>query len=114
MPSPPPPPLPSHGRYSTQKTKGLDRLKEMRNKDRTQALDGDSPPPPRQPAPYPEGDVIHHILDRYAVRHGSHVTKYTTSPHGMGGVNGHPNEAVALRFVKTYTTIPVPEVISSD
>lgn len=109
MPSPPPPPLPSHGRYSTQKTKGLDRLKEMRNKDRTQALDGDSPPPPRQP----EGDVIHHILDRYVVRHGSHVTKYTTSPHGMG-VNDHPNEAVALRFVKTYITIPVPEVISSD
>jgi hypothetical protein len=30
------------------------------------------------------------------------------------GVNDHPNEAVALRFVKTYTTIPVPEVISSD
>lgn len=85
----------------------------MRNKDRTQALYGDSPPPPRQPAPYPEGDVIHHILDRYVVRHGDHVTKYTKSPHGMG-LNDHPNEAVALGFVKKYTTIPVPEVISSD
>ncbi|KAI8680669.1 Non-specific serine/threonine protein kinase [Fusarium sp. Ph1] len=59
MPPPPPPPLPSRGSYSTQKTKGLDRLKEMRNKDRTQAL-------------------------------------------------------YALRFVETHTTIPVPEVISSD
>ncbi|RSL76308.1 hypothetical protein CEP51_010080 [Fusarium floridanum] len=113
MVSPPPPPLPSHGSYSIQKAKGLDRLKGMRNKDRTQALYGDSPPPPRQPAPYPEGDVIHHSQDCHVVRHGSHVTKYTTSPHGMGA-NEQPNEAVALRFVKTHTTIPVPEVISSD
>ncbi|UPK91743.1 hypothetical protein LCI18_002678 [Fusarium solani-melongenae] len=113
MPPPPSPPLPSRGSYSTQKTKGLDRLKEMRNKDRTQALYSDSPPPPKQPAPYPKGDVIHHIQDRYVVRHGSYVTKYTKSPYGMG-VDDDTNEAVALRFVKTYTTIPVPEVISSD
>ncbi|KAK7431651.1 hypothetical protein QQZ08_001870 [Neonectria magnoliae] len=30
------------------------------------------------------------------------------------GANNHPNEALALRFMKEHTTIPVPEVISSD
>ncbi|KAL6919007.1 hypothetical protein FSST1_003033 [Fusarium sambucinum] len=30
------------------------------------------------------------------------------------GANDHPNEAQVLRFVKEHTTIPVPEVISSD
>lgn len=30
------------------------------------------------------------------------------------GANDHPNEALALRVVKAHTTIPVPEVVSSD
>ncbi|KAK7407824.1 hypothetical protein QQX98_009995 [Neonectria punicea] len=67
------------------------RLKEMMERDRRQALFGDSPPPPRNAAPYPEGEVIYQCLHRYI-----------------------PNEALALRFVKEHTTIPVPEVISSD
>lgn len=47
------------------------------------------------------------------MRHGDAVTKFTTGQHGMGA-NDHPNEALALRFVKEHTTIPVPELISSD
>ncbi|KPM41702.1 hypothetical protein AK830_g4845 [Neonectria ditissima] len=89
------------------------RLMEMKLRDRRVALYGDSLPPPRKPAPYPEGDVIYHCLHRYIVRHGEAVTKYTTFPDGMGA-NDEPNEAVALRFVKEHTTIPVPDVISSD
>ncbi|KAK5636659.1 hypothetical protein RRF57_012371 [Xylaria bambusicola] len=30
------------------------------------------------------------------------------------GATDHPNEAAVLRFIKTNTTIPVPEVFSSD
>jgi hypothetical protein len=30
------------------------------------------------------------------------------------GSNDHLSEAMALRFIKANTTIPVPEVISSD
>jgi len=85
--------------------------------DRSTALFGDNPPLPRQPAPYPEGDIIHQQNDRYIVRHGYGngvaVTKYTTHSHGMGA-NNHPNEALVLRYVKEHTTIPVPKVISSD
>ncbi|KAK4154542.1 kinase-like domain-containing protein [Chaetomidium leptoderma] len=92
---------------------GLDRLNAMTRKDRTKALYGDSPPPRRQPAPYPEGDIIYHCNSRYVVRHGDTITKYTVSASGEG-VNDHPNEALALRFVKANTTIPVPEVVSSD
>ncbi|EFY88252.1 hypothetical protein MAC_05725 [Metarhizium acridum CQMa 102] len=91
----------------------LSRLQQRMLQDRTRALFGDSPPPKRQPAPYPEGDIIYHCNDRYVVRHGDAVTKYTVSPHGLG-VNDHPNESAALRFIKEHTTIPVPDVISSD
>ncbi|KAF7514530.1 hypothetical protein G7054_g15235 [Neopestalotiopsis clavispora] len=91
----------------------LQRLVDMKQQDRTLALFGNTPPPRRQPASYPEGDVIYRSNDRYVVRHGDTVTKYTTCPHGMGA-NDHPNEAQALRFVKAHTTIPVPNVISSD
>ncbi|KAK4103154.1 kinase-like protein [Parathielavia hyrcaniae] len=96
-----------------QQPRGLDRLMQMRERDRIRAMFGDTPPPPRQPAPYPEGEVSFQSINRYVVRHGNTLTKYTTDRHGMG-FNGHPNEAMAFRFVKANTTIPVPEVISSD
>ncbi|KAK7703393.1 hypothetical protein SLS64_009062 [Diaporthe eres] len=89
------------------------RLRALMEQDHTRALFGDSPPPPRLPADFPDGDIIYHCHNRYIVRHGSTVTKLTTYPHGMGS-NDHPNEAEALRFIKANTTIPVPEVISSD
>lgn len=82
-------------------------------KDRTQALFGDSPPAPRQPAPYPEGEVIYECFHRFVVRNGDRVTKYSTNPHGMGA-GDHPNEAHVMRFVKAHTSIPVPEVFGSD
>lgn len=112
------PPHPGHERSQTVtaghgRGGGLERLREMRERDRVQALFGDSPPPRRQPAPYPEGDIIYRCLNRYLVRHGDHVTKYTTFPDGLGA-RDHPNEAEVLRFVREHTTIPVPEVISSD
>ncbi|OAA43763.1 Protein kinase-like domain protein [Metarhizium rileyi] len=91
----------------------LNRLQERMLKDRTEALFGGSPPPKRLPAPYPEGEIIYDCNNRYVVRHGDNVTKYTTCPHGMGA-NDEPNEAQALRFIRAHTTIPVPEVISSD
>lgn len=97
----------------TSRLGALSRLQERMLQDRTQALFGDSPPPRRYPAPYPEGEIIYHCNDRYVVRHGDTITKYTTFPDGMGA-NDHPNEALALHFIKTHTTIPVPEVISSD
>ncbi|VZH91408.1 unnamed protein product [Fusarium fujikuroi] len=74
---------------------------------------GDSPPPQRTAAPYPEGEVIYKCTERYIVRHGNTVTKYAIHPDGMG-VNDKPNEALVLQFIKENTTIPVPEVISSD
>lgn len=83
----------------------------MMHRDRTKALFGDSPPPPREHAAYPEGEIIYHLGNRYVVRHGDTVTKYTTFPHGMGR-NPEPNEAVALRFIKENTSIPVPKVFS--
>jgi predicted Ser/Thr protein kinase len=82
-------------------------------RDQRKALYGDSPPPPRKAAPYPEVEVIYRCNDRFVVRHGNTVTKYTTHPDGMG-VNRRPSEAMTLQFVKDHTTIPVPEVISSD
>ena len=30
------------------------------------------------------------------------------------GAKDHPNEVLALRFVKANTTVPVPNVVSSD
>lgn len=91
-----------------------DRLRERRQRALMRAMFGDDLPPPlRQPAPFPEGEIIYHFGDRYAVRHGDTITKITTFEHGLGS-NNVPNEIVALRFVKAYTTIPVPEVISSD
>ncbi|KAB5554752.1 kinase-like domain-containing protein [Coniochaeta sp. 2T2.1] len=89
------------------------RLRQMMEEDRKRALYGDSPPPPREHAPYPEGEILYHCNGRYVVRHGGSVTKYTTGPDGMGA-RDHPNEAMALRFVKAYTSIPVPDVVSSD
>lgn len=102
-------PQPSHQRPQEEKVtrRGFGRIQEMMRQDRIKALFGDSPPPPRQPAPYPEGDIIYHCNARYIVRHGNTITKYTTSSHGMGA-NDHSNEALALRFVKAHTTIPVP------
>ncbi|CAK7208439.1 hypothetical protein SCUCBS95973_000103 [Sporothrix curviconia] len=85
----------------------------MRQRDARKALYGDTPPPPRQPAPYPTGQVIHKLMNRYVVRHGNAVTKYTVHPDGLGA-NKEPNEACALRFIKANTTIPVPNVLSSD
>lgn len=97
----------------TKPPRPLNRLEQRKLQDRTRALYGDSPPPQRHAAPYPEGEIIYHCNDKYAVRHGDAVTKYTINPHGMGA-NDHPNEALAMRFIKAHTTIPVPEVISSD
>ncbi|KAG8674265.1 hypothetical protein FPOAC2_00271 [Fusarium poae] len=109
------PPHPNHKNNQRVKSgfAGIQRLREMREKDRVQALYGESPPPQRQPAPYPEGDILYHCNNRYLVRHGNQVTKYTTFSDGLGAKD-HPNEAQALRFVKEHTTIPVPEVIGSD
>ncbi|KAK4152943.1 kinase-like domain-containing protein [Chaetomidium leptoderma] len=103
----PPPPIPEFQQVKPEKGArlgALARMKEMTKQDRTKALYGDSPPPPRQPAPYPDGEIIYHCNNRYV---------YTTYGHGMGAKD-HPNEALALRFVKANTTIPVPEVVSSD
>jgi hypothetical protein len=47
----------------------------MRQQDRIRAMFGESPPPPRQPAPYPEGEIIYNSSSRYVVRHGNTVTK---------------------------------------
>ncbi|KUI55080.1 hypothetical protein VP1G_02422 [Cytospora mali] len=111
----PPPPSQQDPRSTDTTTRqgGLARLQERMQQDRIKALFGDSPPPPRQHAPFPDGEVIHHCRERYIVRHGDTVTKFTTAPNGLDG-NDHPNEALALRFVKEHTTIPVPELISSD
>lgn len=108
-PRPPSPsqPAPKPGRSFAERTK--ERMRKLRE----EALYGDSPPPPRQAAPYPDGEIIHSLLERHIVRHGDTVTKYTTSSNGFG-VGKHPSEALALQFVKEHTTIPVPKVISSD
>lgn len=90
-----------------------DRLRERIELQRTRAMFGDNPPPARQPAPFPDGNIIHHCNTRYIIRHGDTVTKLTTYEHGFGA-NNTPNEALALRFIKENTTIPVPKVISSD
>lgn len=89
------------------------RLLKLQQQQQTKALYDDSPPPPRQAMPYPEGDVLYLCGDRHVVRHGNIVTKYTTSPYGMG-INSKPNEALVLDFIRAYTTIPVPEVKASD
>ncbi|KAI0402492.1 kinase-like domain-containing protein [Xylaria palmicola] len=104
------PQLPSHIKSTPPR---LNRLQQRMQEDRRKALYGDSPPPERQPAPYPEGDIIYQCTSRYVVLHDNKVTKYTTHPDGMG-VTEHPNEATVLRFIKANTTIPVPEVFSSD
>lgn len=105
----PTPPVPN----DKKETKVAARLRQRMQQDRTRRMFGDNPPPERQPAPFPEGDIIHNIHNRYIIRHGNTITKLTTHAHGFGP-NDTPNEAVALRFIKAHTTIPVPEVISSD
>ncbi|KAG8163974.1 hypothetical protein KVR01_005892 [Diaporthe batatas] len=107
----PTPPLPKDERETIRPLAALRR--QRMQQDRTRRMFGDNPPPERQPAPFPEGDIIHHIHNRYIIRHGNTITKITTNVHGFGR-NDTPNEAVALRFIKANTTIPVPEVISSD
>lgn len=110
------PSQPSHIKLKADKptrVSAFDRLKQRMRDDRREALFSDSPPPPRQPAPYPEGELIYRCNDRYIVRHGDTVTKYTTKPDGIG-INDRPNEASVLDFVRTFTTIPVPKVISRD
>ncbi|XWW94770.1 hypothetical protein V2A60_002718 [Cordyceps javanica] len=109
-PSPPPTDKPVSGEN---RLRGFARLKEQKRQDARKALYGDSPPPPRQPAPYPQGEIIYKCFHRHAVRHGDLITKYTTHADGMGA-GDHPNEAFALQFVKEHTTIPVPDVVSSD
>lgn len=91
------------------------RLQERLERDRTRAMFGDNPPPARQPAPFPDGEIIYNKCNiRYVVRHGDTVTtKLTTYEHGFGS-NDTLNEALALRFIKEHTTIPVPEVINTD
>jgi hypothetical protein len=42
-----------------------------------------SQPPKRQPAPYPQGEIIHRCNNRHVVRHGDAITEYTTCPNGM-------------------------------
>lgn len=90
-----------------------ERLRERLEQVRTRAMYGDNPPPARQPAPFPDGDIIYNCNYRYVVRHGDTITKLTTHEHGFGA-SDTPNEALALRFIRENTTIPVPEVISSD
>lgn len=109
------PAAPSHEapKPDSEPKRGIARLNEMREKTRTRALYGDSPPPPREHAPFPDGDIIHHLLSRYVVRHGDTVTKYTTSPYGFA-TGDQPNEALALAFIAEHTTIPVPRLIESD
>lgn len=110
----PPPSRMISGSDKTKRVGAFDRLKEKMQRDRTEALYGqNAPPPPREHAPFPEGDMIYQCNQRHVVRHGKAITKYTTSSDGMG-VNDQPNEASVLRFVREHTTIPVPEVISSD
>lgn len=90
-----------------------DRLRERMQRDCTRAMFGDNPPPARQPAPFPDGDIIYHCNNRYVIRHCDIITKLTTNEHGFG-YNDILNEALALRFVKAYTIILVPKVSSSD
>ncbi|KUI53800.1 hypothetical protein VP1G_01137 [Cytospora mali] len=62
-----------------------DRLRERRRQDRMRAMFGDNPPPPsRQPAPFPEGEIIYHCGDRYVIRHGNNITKVTTFEYSLG------------------------------
>lgn len=112
---PKPPPIPEvQEPKKTGRITALDRLHAMCRADRTRALHGYSPPPDHQPAPYPSDDIIYNRDRHYVVRHGDTVTKYTTFRDGLAGAKDHPNEALAPRFVKVHTTIPVPTVVSSD
>ncbi|KAI1124012.1 kinase-like domain-containing protein [Nemania abortiva] len=104
------PPLPSHIPSAPVR---LNLLEQRMLQVRQLLLYGDSPPPPRQPAPYPEGKIIYRSNCRFVVLHDNKVTKFTTHSDGMGRTD-HPNEATVLRFIKANTTIPVPEVFSSD
>lgn len=94
----PTPPVPND-KKETNRSVGA-RLRQRMQQDRTWRMFGDNPPPERQPAPFPEGDVIHNIHNRYVIRHGNTITKLTTNAHGFSP-NDTPNEAIALRFVKS-------------
>lgn len=107
----PPPPVP-HNKEEPDRSPGA-RLRQRMQQERTRRIFGNNPPPERQPAPSPQDDIIHNIHNRYITRHGDTVTKRTTNAHGFGPTDT-PNEVIALRFVKAYTTIPVPKVITSD
>ena len=102
---------PSHIKFKTEEK--VNPITAMMRKDRQRALFGDSPPPPREHAPYPDGEIIYCSNERYVVRHGENLTKYTTSPNGFGA-RDTPNEALALQFIKAHTTIPVPQMLSSS
>ncbi|EFY85047.1 hypothetical protein MAC_08893 [Metarhizium acridum CQMa 102] len=82
-------------------------MAERMERERILALYGDSFPRPA------DGEIISQFGDRYVVRQGTAITKYTKRKTGMGA-NDHPNEALALRYISENTSIPVPEVICSD
>ncbi|KAH6630799.1 kinase-like domain-containing protein [Chaetomium sp. MPI-SDFR-AT-0129] len=114
----PPPPQPSDG----QPLRGRALLESLKHTNRTRRLFGDDTTNPphadRTPAPYPEGEVLYQRYGRFIIRHagddgGDSVTKITTLRHGLSEGVEEPNEAVAMRFVKKYTTVPVPEVRGS-
>ncbi|KAK4142107.1 kinase-like domain-containing protein [Dichotomopilus funicola] len=111
----PPPPQPSDG----QPLRGRALLESLKHTNRTRRLFGDSTTNPphadRTPAPYPEGEVLYQRYGRFIIRHddGNSVTKITTLRHGLSEGVEEPNEAVAMRFVKAYTSVPVPEVRGS-
>lgn len=65
--------VPGHSERQS-KTSKRDRLQERLQQHRTRAMFGDNPPPLRQPAPFPEGDILHHLYNRYVIRHGNTVS----------------------------------------
>ncbi|KUI68625.1 hypothetical protein VM1G_04556 [Cytospora mali] len=58
---------------------GSAALQEMMRRGRTKALFGDSPPPPRQHAPFPDGEAMYNCHKRHVSRHGDAVAKFTTA-----------------------------------
>ncbi|EPE04847.1 phosphotransferase enzyme family protein [Ophiostoma piceae UAMH 11346] len=109
-----PPPVPEQPRTKpAEPLRGIARSKDMHRQHARRLLYGDSPPLPRQPAPYPKGEIIHNCLDCFIVRYGNTVVKYTTNRNGFS-TGDHPNEALAKDFVREHTAIPGPVIICSD